>query len=228
MKTEEWRPIDGFEGLYEVSSLGQVKSLERTIFKNGIPCKKHEKILKGNLNCQNYKMVVLCKDGKKYPISIHRLVAQTFIPNPQNKPVVDHIDTNTLNNSVENLKWVTVKENTMNPLTRFHNSESKKGHPCYFRHTEESRKKLSKSLSGRALSENHKQALSEARKNSELAKNTSKENIKKAQEYNKGKHRPSDVRNKISEKLKGVHKGKKWKVIDGKRVWYKEVIDNAT
>lgn len=111
---EIWKDIIGYEGLYQVSNMGRVKSLERNDY-----CCHHrtEKILKErNRNKKGYKMVALYKGNKK-EFSIHRLVAQAFIPNPENKPCIDHIDTNPSNNRVENLRWVTAKENQNNPLT---------------------------------------------------------------------------------------------------------------
>lgn len=141
--TEIWKPIKDFEGLYEVSNFGNVKALERKVLNNGGLQRKHEKILKPNKS-QHYLSVVLCKDAKTYPRTVHRLVAETFIPNPDNKPIVDHIDTNAWNNCVDNLRWVTQKENCLNPITRNNNSISKRGHKGYLtHHTEESKKKMS-------------------------------------------------------------------------------------
>ena len=138
-----WKSVKGFEGYYEVSNKGEVKALERLVLNNGSPQHKHERILKQG-NSGKYKTVSLCKDGKVYAKTVHRLVAETFIPNPDNKPNVDHIDTNPLNNNVENLRWVTQKENALNPLTRKHLSESKIGHEPYLtHHSEESKIKMS-------------------------------------------------------------------------------------
>lgn len=105
LKNEYWRDVIGFEGLYSVSSLGRVKG--------------REKILKPSDNGKGYMTVCLYKDGKSYRKYIHRLVAEAFIPNPDNKPQIDHIDTVKTNNSVENLRWTTPEENGNNPTTRF-------------------------------------------------------------------------------------------------------------
>jgi len=103
---EIWKPIKGYEGLYEVSNLGRVKSLP----KNGNGFK--EIILKSGNSTGGYKFVVVNKRKKKnFAIKVHRLVAFAFIPNPENKPCVNHIDSNPLNNRCENLEWCTHKEN---------------------------------------------------------------------------------------------------------------------
>ncbi len=103
MKEERWLPVVGFEGLYEVSSLGRVKSLNyRSTGK--------EEILSLHDNGKGYLHVDLCKNGKMYHKSVHRLVARAFIPNPENKREVHHIDGNTHNNCVSNLQWVTREE----------------------------------------------------------------------------------------------------------------------
>ena len=76
---------------------------------------------------------------------IHRAVAELFIPNPENKPCVDHINTDRSDNRVENLRWVTYKENNSNPLTRNHVSKARKGK----KHTEETKQKIAESLKGK-------------------------------------------------------------------------------
>ena len=121
---EEWKPIKDYEGLYEVSNLGRVKSLnyKRT---------GKEKILK-NIECRNgYLAVSLTKLGKQKVFYIHKLVAEAFIPNPENKPCVDHINTIRTKNEVTNLRWVTYEENNNNHLTNKKQSESKKGDKSY-------------------------------------------------------------------------------------------------
>lgn len=107
-KKEEWRAIEGYEGLYEVSSLGRVRSIPK---KHSYP-KNADGILSPSTRKGGYKQVTLCKDGKTKPHSIHRLVAIAFIGKPASKAlVVNHIDENPSNNAVSNLEWVTPRQN---------------------------------------------------------------------------------------------------------------------
>lgn len=99
--TENWKNVAGYEGLYQVSDLGRVKSL-----KYG-----KVRILKPQPDGDGYPYVTLCREGKRKLIHIHRLVAKAFIPNPLNLPVVNHKDENPKNNTVDNLEWCTVKYN---------------------------------------------------------------------------------------------------------------------
>ncbi len=123
MEGEIWKDIEGYEGLYQVSNMGRVKSLERTQpynrNKNKYYKKIASKILKQEPRPNGYLKVSLSKDKKQKDVSIHRLVAEMFIPNSENKPTVDHIDTIKTNNRVENLRWATQKEQLNdNKITR--------------------------------------------------------------------------------------------------------------
>ena len=104
--SEIWKDVVGYEGYYQVSNLGNVKSIERTIVcKDGTRKKLKERILKQVSNWRGYLVVELSTKDKGKIYSIHRLVAQAFIPNPENKPQVNHKDENKNNNCVENLEW---------------------------------------------------------------------------------------------------------------------------
>lgn len=107
---EIWKPIEGYEGLYEVSNRGRVRSLDRYTTGNRNRLLKG-KVLKNRLNELSYCTVQLCLNGKPKSVRVHRLVAKAFIPNPDNKPFVNHIDGNPINNDVLNLEWCTQKEN---------------------------------------------------------------------------------------------------------------------
>ena len=103
---EEWKDIEGFEGKYMVSNTGKVKSLERTVWDSrGYYKTVPEKILKACPDKDGYLFTQLWKDGKGKTCRINRLVAQTFLPNPDNLPEVNHKDEDKQNNYVENLEW---------------------------------------------------------------------------------------------------------------------------
>lgn len=114
---EVWRPIKGYEGLYEVSSLGRVKSLERIL-----PHKVHgtwhikERILRpgltGRYPSQYLGVVLHSGGGKQSMMRVHRLVAEAFLPRMPGKNFVNHIDCNRMNNAASNLEWTTPLENT--------------------------------------------------------------------------------------------------------------------
>lgn len=112
---EEWRCVKDFPH-YLVSSFGRVKSLPRDS-KGVVKYRIAEKILKTIINNHGYKWVNLYNGTKRKSCYVHRLVAEAFIPNPENKPNIDHINTDTLDNRVENLRWVTQKENLHNPIS---------------------------------------------------------------------------------------------------------------
>lgn len=110
MVNEIWRDIKGYEQLYQISNLGNVKSLNYNKTSK-------EKILKPN-NIKGYLIVGLYKNGKRKFYHVHRLVTEAFLPNPNNKPCIDHINADRTDNRVENLRWVTHKENNDNPITK--------------------------------------------------------------------------------------------------------------
>lgn len=101
---EEWKDIPGYKNEYKISNCGRVFSVKKgdVLFPN---------------QKKDYLSVALCKNGHKKRFLIHRLVAEAFIPNPENKPCVDHINTVRFDNRVENLRWVTHSENRNNPIT---------------------------------------------------------------------------------------------------------------
>ena len=143
MESEIWKDVVGYEGLYQVSNFGSVKSLRINGKKKGI-------MSQGNHN--GYPCIFLRKDGKRHWYAVHRLVALAFIPQIDGKDCVDHIDGNTTNNHVSNLRWCTNQENTTFPLAMQHRREAAlgKNNPFYGKkHSQDSKDKISKSGIGK-------------------------------------------------------------------------------
>lgn len=141
MYLEIWKWIPGYEGYYMASTHGRVKSVDRYVnskWDNQYFIKG--KILKQTTNRDEYKTVVLHKNGKKNLYFIHRLVAMCFIPNPNNYPIINHKDQNPSNNYYKNLEWCSYKYNN-NYADR--------------------NKKLSQALKGRTFTEEHKRKMRE-------------------------------------------------------------------
>ncbi|MCQ2163589.1 MAG: NUMOD4 motif-containing HNH endonuclease [Bacteroidales bacterium] len=112
MEVEKWKDIEGYEGKYQVSTLGRVRSLN--YIRKGMISE-----LRQGRGKKRYNKVVLYMDGKPKTYYVHRLVIQTFLGQaPEGKPCVDHIDGNFLNNKLSNLRYVSYKENANNPSTR--------------------------------------------------------------------------------------------------------------
>lgn len=115
---EIWKDIEGYEGLYQVSNLGRIRGIDRYVgFKNG-----KKRLWKGKIKTQTvtgkgYLKVRLCdRTTKDKTDEVQRIVARAFIPNPDNKPQVNHIDGDKKNNRVENLEWVTAQENDIHKI----------------------------------------------------------------------------------------------------------------
>lgn len=121
---EVWSPVVGFENYYEVSSLGRIKRLQRLntyIRKDtGTVCYRAfaEKIMSPTLSADGYMQLEFRADGTNKYVNVHRVVAEAFIPNPNNLPQVNHKDGNRSNNVVSNLEWVTARENVVDQISR--------------------------------------------------------------------------------------------------------------
>ena len=124
---EIWKPVVGYEDYYEISSMGRVRSLDRYVRGSCDSIKLHKgRILHPKIDRGGYCIYSLCKDGQSKSFRGHRLVADAFIPNTENKPCIDHINCVRSDNRLENLRWVTHKENNNNPITTNRMSTAKK------------------------------------------------------------------------------------------------------
>lgn len=116
LENEEWKDLIGYEGLYQISNYGRVKSIERVIISKKAKREVKSRIVKPYDHSGGYIDYVLFKDGEKKHIYAHRLVAQHFLQNPNNLPEVNHKDFDKRNNHVLNLEWCTASEN----ITHYH------------------------------------------------------------------------------------------------------------
>lgn len=163
---DDWYDIKGYENLYQINIVGDIKSLECTTNFNGKSYTKRERILKQGTRPNGYKCVVLRKNNKSTSFLVHRLVAETFLPNPSNLPCVNHKDENKSNNSVDNLEWCTrlyndnygtrnIRLSNIN-IGKHHSEETKQklremfigeNNPFYGKsHSDETKMKISESL----------------------------------------------------------------------------------
>ena len=134
---EEWRPVIGYEGLYEVSSLGRVRSLDRYDRMNRF-CEG--RILKSYTYRGGYLFVQLSSNGKLKHHLVHRLIAQAFIPNPDNLPQINHKDEVKSNNCVDNLEWCDSKYNVNYGTRKIRERNTKLKNGTYFNLNDEERK----------------------------------------------------------------------------------------
>lgn len=119
MALEIWKDIEGYEGKYQVSNLGRVRSIERKcrmVYERRR--RVRERILKVEVKTDGYCRVTLSSPTKRRREYVHRLVSEAFIPNPLNKSTVNHKDGNKRNNAVTNLEWLTLKENLTDMFKR--------------------------------------------------------------------------------------------------------------
>lgn len=111
---EIWKPIPGYQGLYEASTLGRIRSVDRPTphpRNSNMPLIRKGRILKSELDKYGYPVVTLSKEGKTRTHKVHRLIAETYIPNPDNLPQIDHRNSVKYDNQPKNLRWCTMQEN---------------------------------------------------------------------------------------------------------------------
>ena len=125
---ETWKDIIGFEGYYEVSNLGNIRTVERYInYPDGSKHLYKSKPIKLRPSVYGYNMAWICKDCKKKGLFVHREVAKSFLPNPENKPQVNHINGIKTDNKLENLEWCTQFENMQHSFSVLKRENCRKG-----------------------------------------------------------------------------------------------------
>lgn len=125
---EIWKAIVGYENFYEVSSMGRIRAIGTTN-REGYCRYKTPKILSGGIDKDGYVIIVLCNGSTHRTKRVHRIVANHFIPNPDNLPCINHRDENKRNNSIENLEWCTTKYNDNYGSHNTNLSKSLRNHP---------------------------------------------------------------------------------------------------
>lgn len=167
---EIWKEIPGYEGMYQVSNLGNVRAMEHLVnSKGGSKRVSPAKLLSPQFREDGYSSVLLCNNGVHKKWYIHRLVAITFLDNPDNLPEINHIDENPRNNRVNNLEWCTHKYNMSCGTVPERIGSSNRGK----RRSDATKALFSKQRKGKKLSEYHKLRIKEG-----LAKSKNKSNIK--------------------------------------------------
>ena len=149
---EIWKDIKGYEGLYQVSNLGRVKCLSRRIgnkHKCNIRIQQENRIKKPCVKDNKYLYVSLTKDGQRNNKYIHRLVAEAFIPRSENKNIVNHKDYDVTNNRIDNLEWVTQKENVLYSVEHMRKPRAKIQSPTGFKYVQMRRNKYRLNITGK-------------------------------------------------------------------------------
>ena len=155
---EIWKDIKGYEGYYQISSFGRVRGLDRYVKQGDRTIMLKSKILKPRYDSGKYLRVILTKNAIAKGFSIHRLVAQHFIPNPDNLPEVNHKDENKENNNVDNLEWCTSKYNTNYGTRTERASKTATGKII----SDSTRKKLSEAMKRRKITDETRKKLSDS------------------------------------------------------------------
>lgn len=134
---EFWKDIPNYEGYYQASTLGRIRSMDHYAMHSRGNTTVHRKgrIMKTSSNPDGYLSVLLSKEGKSTTYRVHRLVAMTFIPNPNNLPIINHKDLDKTNNVITNLEWVTQQENCLHAILNGHSPEYKQKRKIYCTNT---------------------------------------------------------------------------------------------